>query len=83
MKKAAYEQRITRDPAVCSGEPVIRGTRVRIKVILDNLAEGQTTQEILASYPNITHDEVQAVIAFAAASVADDICHPVPEALTA
>ena len=38
--KAVYSERIARDPAVCSGHPIIKGTRVRVKVILDNLAEG-------------------------------------------
>ena len=83
MTKTAYAERIGRDPAVCGGEPIIRGTRVRIKVILDNLAEGQSTQSILRSYPSLVNEDVQAVIAFAAASLADDFCHPVPEALTA
>jgi uncharacterized protein (DUF433 family) len=83
MTKATYTDRIVRDPTVCGGEPVIRGTRVRIKVILDNLAEGQSNQTILRSYPSLTNDDIQAVIAFAAASLADDFCHPVPEVLTA
>jgi uncharacterized protein (DUF433 family) len=81
--KAFYSERITRDPAVCGGNPIIKGTRIRVKVILDNLAEGHGTQEILESYPGLSIEDVQAVIAFAAASVADEYCHPVPEALTA
>jgi uncharacterized protein (DUF433 family) len=81
--KAVYSERITRDPAVCSGNPIIKGTRIRVKVILDNLAEGRGAQEIQESYPSLSVEDVQAVIAFAAASVADEYCHPVPEALTA
>ena len=53
------------------------------KVVLDNLAEGHGAQEILESYPSLSIEDVQAVIAYAAASVADEYCHPVPEALTA
>lgn len=81
--KVVYSERIAKDPAVCSGDPIIKGTRIRVKVILDNLAEGHGAQEILESYPSLSVEEVQAVIAFAAASVADEYCHPVPEALTA
>lgn len=81
--KPAYTDRIVRDPAVCSGNPIIRGTRIRIKVILDNLVEGQSVQDILSSYPGLNSEDVQAVIAFAAAAVADDFCFPVPEELTA
>lgn len=81
--KVAYMNRISRDPAVCGGNPVIKGTRIRIKIILDNLAEGQSVHDILNSYPGLSTEDVQAVIAFAAASVADDFCYPVPEAITA
>lgn len=81
--KGAYLDRIARDPAVCGGNPVIKGTRIRIKVILDNLAEGCSIDDILRSYPALSSEDVQAVIAFAAASTADDLCYPVPEAIIA
>jgi uncharacterized protein (DUF433 family) len=83
MKRAIYADRIIRNPAICGGEPIIKGTRIRVKVVLDNLAEGQGVEDIVCSYPSLTSEDVQAVIAFAAASIADDFCHPVPEALTA
>ena len=76
---SAYEDRIVNDPAICGGAPVVRGTRVRIKVILDNLAEGHTPEGIVKYYPILTVEDVQAIIAFAAASVTDDLCFPVPE----
>ena len=41
-----YEDRIVSDPAICGGAPVVRGTRVRIKVVLDNLAEGHTPERL-------------------------------------
>jgi len=81
--KIVYSNRVVRDPAVCGGNPIIKGTRVRIKVILDNLAEGQRPEEIVKSYPSLVIEDVNAVIAFAAASVADDLYHPVPESVTA
>ena len=81
--KVIYSDRIVRDPTVCGENPIIKGTRVRIKVILDNLAEGQKPDEIVKSYPSLVIEDVEAVIAFAAASIAEDIYHPVPESVAA
>lgn len=75
--RSIYEDRIVNDPAVCGGAPIIKGTRVRVKVILDNLAEGHTPTQIVKSYPSLTIKDVNAVIAFAAASAADDYLIPV------
>ena len=66
----------------CGGAPVIRGTRVRVKVILDNLAEGHSIEQIVDSYPGLRGEDVQTVIAFAAAATTDDVFFPVPEGLT-
>jgi len=67
-----YQDHIVSNPSVCGGAPIIQGTRVRVKVILDNLAEGHTPQQIVESCPSLSIDDVQAVIAFAAASITDD-----------
>ncbi len=53
---------------VCGGETVIRGTRVTLRTLLASLAEGDTVDEILADFPTVSADDVQAVIAFAAES---------------
>jgi uncharacterized protein (DUF433 family) len=71
-----YEQYIARDPAICGGEPVIKGTRVTVRTILASLAEGARMEEILADFPTLKEDDVRAVIAFAAASAEEDI--PIP-----
>ena len=78
-----YRKRISCDPAVCAGQPVIKGTRIRVKVVLDNLTEGHSPAEIVRSYPGLTVEDVRAVIAFAAAATADDLVYPVPAALGA
>ena len=57
---------ITVDPAVCHGVGCIKGTRVMVSVILDNLAAGATADEIARSYPSIDQTAVQAAIAYAA-----------------
>lgn len=61
-----WREHITVDQDVCHGKPCIRGTRVIVSVILDNLAVGQTAEEITESYPSIGHEDVQATIAYAA-----------------
>ena len=81
--KLIYEDKIVSDPKICSGVPIIKGTRVRIKIILDNLVEGHTPEEIVKSYPSLTLEDVRAVIAFAAASVTDDYFFPMPEEFVA
>lgn len=61
-----WREHITVDQDVCHGKPCIRGTRVMVSVILDNLAAGQTTEEILESYPSIGHEDILAAVAYAA-----------------
>lgn len=57
---------ITIDPNICHGKACIRGTRVMVSVILDNLAAGQRAEAILKSYPSLTPEAIQAAIAYAA-----------------
>jgi uncharacterized protein (DUF433 family) len=71
-----FQRYIVRDPAICGGEPVVRGTRVTIRTVLASLAEGAGIAEILADFPTLKEDDVRAVIAFAAASAEEDL--PVP-----
>jgi uncharacterized protein (DUF433 family) len=61
-----WRERITVDPAVCHGQACIKGTRIMVAVVLDNLAAGLDTDEILRSYPSLTTEDVQAAIAYAA-----------------
>lgn len=67
---------ISRDPAICGGEPVIRGTRVTLRTILASLAAGDTEKEILADFPTMSAKQLRGVIAFAAAAAQDDL--PIP-----
>jgi uncharacterized protein (DUF433 family) len=68
-----YQQHIVRDPKVCGGEPVIKGTRVTVRTILASLAEGAKVEEILEDFPTLTEEDVRAVIAFAAVSAEEDL----------
>ncbi len=56
--------RVQIDPNVCHGKPVIRGTRVLVSAILGALGAGDSTEEVLADYTNITLEDIQAAIAF-------------------
>lgn len=68
-----YLSFIQRDPAICGGEAVIRGTRVTIRTILASLAEGATVTEIVNDFPTLTEPAVWALVAFAAASAQEDL----------
>ena len=61
-----WRDHITVDPNVCHGQACVQGTRIMASVVLDNLAAGVTIDELLRSYPTLTRDAVQAVIAYAA-----------------
>lgn len=67
-----------RDPAVCGGQPVLRGTRVPLRVVLGYLAHGETVETILREFPSLVDEDVRAVIAFAAAAAAEDLPSPSP-----
>lgn len=57
---------ITFDPKICHGKAIIKGTRVMVSVILDNLAAGMSTEQILQSYPILKPESIAAAIAYAA-----------------
>jgi uncharacterized protein (DUF433 family) len=61
-----WRERVSVDPAICHGKACIRGTRVMVSVILDNVAAGLDNTEILASYPSLTLDDIRAALAYAA-----------------
>jgi uncharacterized protein (DUF433 family) len=59
-------ERITADPAVLSGKPCIKGTRIPVHIILDLLAADETVEGILRAYPNLAKDDIKACIRYAA-----------------
>lgn len=63
---------IVRDPKVCHGQAVVRGTRIMVSVILDALADGMTEDEILAEYPTLTADGIRAAAAYGAELARDE-----------
>ena len=73
----ALLRRIAIDPEVCGGKPCIKGTRIWVSLILDFLADGMTEAELLAEYPQLTHEDVLAAIAYGAEAARERIV-PVP-----
>jgi uncharacterized protein (DUF433 family) len=65
-------QRITIDPNIMQGKPVIRGTRISVELILRKLGAGMTTDDIIADHPRLTADDICAAQAFAADYLADE-----------
>lgn len=76
-----YRPYITRNPAICGGEPVITGTRVTVRTVLASLAEGMSMEEILQDFPSLSPDALRAIIAFAAISAEEDLPLPAVPAL--
>ncbi|MHB1033558.1 MAG: DUF433 domain-containing protein [Pirellulales bacterium] len=60
-----WQDRITADPAVCHGKACIKGTRVMVSVVLDNLAAGESYEDIMQGY-HLGHDDIDAAVAYAA-----------------
>jgi len=71
------EERLIRDPKICGGQPVFKGTRVTLRTVLASLAAGDSVEAIIADFPALTREDVQAAIAFAAGSAGEDL--PLPE----
>lgn len=61
-----WRDRITANPLICHGKACIKGTRIMVSVILDNLSEGLSNEEILKSYPSLTPEDIKAAISYAA-----------------
>lgn len=69
MKDDEMLARITLNPKIMAGKPVIKGTRLTVEYILNLLAHGATTEEILGEYEGLTHEDIQACFLFATKSL--------------
>jgi uncharacterized protein (DUF433 family) len=74
-----WRDRIVSDPEILVGKPVIKGTRISVELILGWLANGWTHEQILESYPNITHEDILASLAFAAERLHEEDYIPLPK----
>jgi uncharacterized protein (DUF433 family) len=77
MVMMTLDQLAVRDPGICGGEVTLRGTRVTLRTVLASLADGDSIEQVIRSFPTLSEEQVRSVIAFAAASVQEDL--PLPE----
>ncbi|MEW6261867.1 MAG: DUF433 domain-containing protein [Thermodesulfobacteriota bacterium] len=66
MDRAALLKRISLDPNVCFGKACLRGTRIWVSLIVENIAEGVKEEELLSAYPQLTREDIYAALAYAA-----------------
>ncbi|HEV8717417.1 MAG TPA: DUF433 domain-containing protein [Candidatus Binatia bacterium] len=59
-------ERISINPKICHGQPCVKGTRIMVWLIVQYLANGDSMEDILAAYPSLTREDVQACLAYAA-----------------
>lgn len=69
-------ERISLDPKVMAGKPVIRGTRIPVELIVRMLAQGIPERDILQEYPRLQADDIHAALAYAAQVLADEAVFP-------
>jgi uncharacterized protein (DUF433 family) len=72
MAESHLLERITSRRDVFAGKPIIRGMRISVELILSLLAQGETTAEILADYPDLEGEDIRACLAYALAVIAED-----------
>ena len=72
-----WQDRIALDPQVLVGKPVVKGTRLAVEFIIDLLAQGWPEAEILRNSPGLTHEDVQACLAYASATLRAEKVYPV------
>ena len=62
-------EKIELNPRVCNGKPVIKGTRIPVSVILEQIAEGISWEDLIAEYPELTKEDIQAALIYARSSL--------------
>jgi uncharacterized protein (DUF433 family) len=60
-----YQERIIADPRILAGKPVVKGTRIAVDLVLEELAQNPAIDELLAAHPDLTRDDVRACLAYA------------------
>jgi len=69
-------ERITTDPNVLLGKPVVSGTRITVEHILERLGAGETIEQLLEAHPRLTREGVRAALDYAAKVLRSDVLHP-------
>jgi len=74
-----YEKRITLDSHIMAGKPIIKGTRITVELILRLLGEGETVEEILHEYPQVTREDVFAALKYATHIIEEEKVFPLAD----
>ena len=72
------QSRITLNPDISVGKPIIRGTRITVEFIIDLLAQGWSTDEILRNYPGLSLEDIQACLSYASTALKAEKVYAIP-----
>ncbi len=78
MSRIQWQDRVVIAPDIHHGDPCIKGTRIPVAVIVGSLADGMTPEEIREAYPQLTDEDIQTALAYAAEVIRQDILAPLP-----
>ncbi len=73
----SHSQQIEVNPKIMMGKPVIKGTRITVEQILENLSKSNSIDDVLLAHPHLTKDQVHAALSFAAESIRGDEIYPI------
>jgi len=68
-----YQKHISIDPNIMLGKPVIKGTRIPVELVVRKIGEGALTEDLLDAYPNISKEDIQAALLYAADNLANEV----------
>ena len=78
MGRIRWQERVVIAPDVHHGDPCVKGTRIPVAMIVGSLADGMTPEEIRQAYPQLTVEDIQAALAYAADVISQDVLAPLP-----
>ncbi len=76
----ALTGRIVVDPKILTGKPVVRGTRISVELVVELLAAGWSHEQILASYPHLSEEDIRACLAYAGELLREQKIYPLKTA---
>ena len=79
MGRINWQERIVIEPDLHHGDPCLKGTRIPVATVLGSLADGMTADEVVEAYPQLTDNDIRAVLAYAADVVQQDYVAPLPQ----
>ena len=78
-----WEERIELNPEILVGKPIVKGTRISVQLVIERLADGCTTDELVDLYPTLTRDDVLACLHYASECLALEMAYPITSGVRA